>query len=80
MCSGKRRAEGRGGRGGGGGGQEYIQWNFSIVDTTGPRKCVLVREVSLFQRLTCTQRCAIGTSETVLIRKVSFKRGSTVYV
>ena len=41
---------------------------------TGPRKCVLIREVSL---LICTQ--TIGTSETVLISEVSFKRGSTVY-
>ena len=28
-----------------------VQWSLSIVDTTGPRKCVLIREVSLFQRL-----------------------------
>ena len=33
--------------------------------TTGPGKCVLIREVSLFQRLTCTQKYTIGTSETV---------------
>ena len=26
-----------------------IQGNLSVVDTTGPRKCVLVAEVSLFQ-------------------------------
>ena len=45
--------------------------NFSIVDTTGPRKCVLIREVSLFQRLICTQKYAIGTSETILSREVS---------
>ena len=25
----------------------YVQWNLSIVDTTGPRKCVLIRETSL---------------------------------
>ena len=57
-----------------------MQWNLSIG---GPRKCVLIREVSLFQRLICTQEYTIGTSETVLIREVSllqvsFKRGSTV--
>ena len=33
--------------------------------------CVLIREVSLFQRLICTQEYAIGTSETFLIREVS---------
>ena len=49
----------------------YVQWNFSIVDTTGPRKHVLIREASLFQRLICTQEYTIGTSETVLIREVS---------
>ena len=27
----------------------YVQWNLSVVDPTGPRKCVLIREVSLFQ-------------------------------
>ena len=32
---------------------------------------VLIREVSLFQRLICTQEYTIGTSETVLIREVS---------
>ena len=32
---------------------------------------VLIREVSLFQRLICTQEYTIGTSETVLIRVVS---------
>ena len=30
-----------------------------------------IREVSLFQRLICTQKYTIGTSETVLIREVS---------
>ena len=56
----------------------YVQWNLSI---TGPRKCVLIREVSSFQRLICTQKYTIGTSETVLvlISEVSFKRGSTVH-
>ena len=44
------------------------------------KKTVLIREVSLFQRLIYTQKYAIGTSETVLIREVSFKRGSTVYL
>ena len=23
-----------------------VQWNRSVVDTNGPRKCVLIREVS----------------------------------
>ena len=40
-------------------------YNLSIVDTTGPRKGV----PSLFQRLICTQKYTIGTSETVLIRE-----------
>ena len=30
----------------------------------------LIREVSLFQRLICTQKYTFGTSETVLIREV----------
>ena len=39
---------------------------------TRPRDCVLIREVSLFERLICTQKhITIGTSETVLIREVS---------
>ena len=47
----------------------------SIVDSVeATSKC---REVSLFQRLICTQKYTIGTSETVLIREVSFKRGFT---
>ena len=32
---------------------------------------ILIREVSSFQRLICTQKYTIGTSETVLIREVS---------
>ena len=28
-----------------------VQWNVSIVDTTEPRKCVLIREVSLFSEV-----------------------------
>ena len=44
-------------------------WSLSIADTTRPRK--KRREVSLFQRLICTQKYTIGTSETVLIREVS---------
>ena len=50
--------------------KSHVQWNLSIVDTTEPRKCVLIREVSLFQRLICTQEYTIGTSETVQIREV----------
>ena len=42
----------------------YFQWNLSIMDTTGPRNMhVLIREVSLFQRLISTQEHTIGTSE-----------------
>ena len=37
----------------------------------GTSETVLIREVSLFQRLICTQEYTIGTSETVLIREVS---------
>ena len=48
----------------------------------GPRKCVLIREVSLFQRLICTQKYTIGTSETLLIREVSLFhfRGGSMYI
>ena len=49
------------------------------MDATVPRKCVLIREASFFQRLICIQKYTIGTLETVLIREVSFKRGSTVH-
>ena len=44
----------------------------------GPRKCVLIREVS-FQRLICTQKYTIGTSETVLIREVSLFQRLDLY-
>ena len=37
----------------------------------GPQKLSVLREVSLYQKLICTQKYAIGTSETVLIREVS---------
>ena len=30
-----------------------IQWNLSNPDTIGPEESVLIREVSLFQRLKC---------------------------
>ena len=53
---------------------EHFSWNVTNVDTMHwtKRKCVLIREVSLFQRLMiCTQEYAIGSSETVLIREVS---------
>ena len=38
------------------------------MDTTGPRKCVLTREVSLFPEV---DLYTIGTSETLLIREAS---------
>ena len=34
---------------------KQLQWSLSIVDTTGPRKCVLIREVDLY-----TQKYSIG--------------------
>ena len=56
----------------------FVMSIHSIVNTTGP---VLIREVSLFQRLIRTQKYmyTIGTSETALTREVSFKRGPTVH-
>ena len=56
------------------------------MDTIGPRKCVLIIEVSLFQREVdlYTKLYTTGTSETVLVRELgvlfSFEmsRGSTV--
>ena len=45
-----------------------VQWKLSIVDAN---QSVFIREVSLFQRLICTQKHTIGTSETVLTREVS---------
>ena len=49
-----------------------IQWNISIVDTAGTQLAVLYREVSLIQRLICTQLYVMGTADSVLIREVSF--------
>ena len=58
----------------------FDSWDFSLsllrMHETVPRMMhaasrVLIREVSLFQRLICTQEYTIGTSETVLIREVS---------
>ena len=45
-----------------------LQWNLSIVDTTGPlKKRILIRGVSLSQRLIRVY------SETVLIREASLR-------
>ena len=44
---------------------------FLVQNCGTPPKRVLIREVSLFQRLICTQKYTIGTSETVLIRELS---------
>ena len=56
----------------------YIQWNLSIVDTTGPRKCVLIREVSFVSEVDLYTQIevhnTIGTSETVLVREALFQR------
>ena len=38
-----------------------VQWNLSIVDTTGPRKRVLIREEFLFQRLLLVGNDSIKT-------------------
>ena len=50
------------------------------MDTTGPRKCVLIREASLFQRLIHTLKYTIGTSATVLIREGSLFQRREVLV
>ena len=50
------------------------------MDTTGPKKCVLIREVSLFfQRLICSVLLA-GTSETVLIRVSEVKESLDIII
>ena len=49
-----------------------MQWNLSIEDTTGTQLAVLYREVSLIQRLICTQFYVVGTADSTLIREVSF--------
>ena len=49
----------------------YMQWNLSIADTIGTQLAVLYREVSLIQRLICTQLYVVGTADSVLIREVS---------
>ncbi len=47
----------------------HVQWNLSIVDTIGTDQCVLIKEVSLFQRYLCTLEM-LGTLESVLIIEV----------
>ena len=37
-----------------------VQWNLSNPDTTGPEESVLIKEVSLIQRLKCTQALYLG--------------------
>ena len=54
-----------------------VQWNFSIMDTIGTTWSVLIKEVSLFQRLFCVLLYVAGTTGSVLIREVSlFQRSS----
>ena len=54
-----------------------IQWNFSITDTLGTTRSVLIRGVSSFQRLICTHLYVAGTMDSkcsiseVLNREVS---------
>ena len=47
----------------------YIQWNLSVMDTTGTTWSVLIKEVSLFQRLLSTLLYVAGTTGSVLIRE-----------
>ena len=42
---------------------------IDLYTTIGTSETVLISEVSLYQRLICTQNYTLGTSETVLIRK-----------
>ena len=49
----------------------YVQWNLSVVDTTGTQLSALYREVSLIRRYICTQVYVVGTADTALIRVVS---------
>ncbi len=53
-----------------------LQWNLSNTDTVGPIKC---REVSSFQGANNTYLYEVGIWSSVLIREVSFKKGSTVF-
>ena len=58
---------------------EYsIQWNLSNTDTLGTKIIVLISEVSLFQGKNNMYLYKVGTRSSVLIKQVSFKRGSTV--
>ena len=56
---------------------EYSGTPFN-TDTLGPLVCVLIRGVSSFQGANNTYLCEVGTWSSVLIREVSFKRGSPV--
>ena len=48
-----------------------VQWNLSIVDTTGTLLAVLYREVFLTQR---QQLYVVGTADSVLNREMSFSQ------
>ncbi len=50
----------------------YVQWNLSIEGTIGTQLAVLYREVSLIQRLICTQLYVVEAALSVLIREVPF--------
>ena len=50
-----------------------IQWNLSIVDTTGTQLAVLYGEVSLIQRQIHTH--LVGTAVSVLIKEVPPMQG-----
>ena len=49
-----------------------IQWNPTIQDPAGSQLAVLYKEVSLIQRLICTQLYVFRTADSALIREVSF--------
>ena len=46
-------------------------WRNDLTSTSGHNWAKKMCSVSLFQRLICSQKYTIGTSETVLIREVS---------
>ncbi len=52
-----------------------VQWNLSNTDTLGPRKCVLIREVSSFQGANNTYLYEVRIWSSGLIREVSLNQG-----
>ena len=54
---------------------EAVWWNSSNLDTTGTEESVLVREVSIFQGLKCTQAQNLGRENVSCLERCPKFRG-----